>query len=142
MGFWDYGRDDIRQWLAINLQMTKKDYTTEKNVENVIFEQLKSLDKNKNVHNQYSVGGFLSLKIDFDLYDGKVGIELKLAKELLKSSTNVERLLGQILYYSKRKYGSSIIVLIVGTKEEYNAIIKEIEDIVYSLRLTFVYKIV
>ena len=44
---------------------------------------------------------FLALRIDIDINDGQVGIELKLAKE--QNSSSIERLIGEVLYYSKRK---------------------------------------
>lgn len=139
MGFFDYGRDDIKNWIKSDLTIKTEDYTNEKNVEKVIFEQLKILVKPQNVHTQYSVGGFLPLKIDIDLYDGSVGIELKLAKEL-GQAINAERLLGQIIYYSKRKYKENLIVLIVGGKDEYTASIKELETFIKSINICVIYK--
>lgn len=107
------------------IKIAQTQYTTEKNVENVL---AKLLDPHFAVHRQYNIGGFLGLKIDIDLNE-TVGIEIKLAKEL--TTTTIERLLGQIIYYSKRKYGQKLIVLIVGTSKESNTrVMEELEEII------------
>jgi hypothetical protein len=108
------------------IRIGQSQYTTEKNIENVIS---KFLDPYFLVHRQYNIGGFLGLKIDIDLNE-TIGIELKLAKEL--TTTNIERLLGQIIYYNKRRYsGDKLIVAIVGTAKEANSrIIEELEEII------------
>lgn len=107
------------------LRIAQSQYTTEKHVETII---AKSLDPFFSVHRQYNIGGFLGLKIDIDLNE-TVGLEIKLAKEL--TTTTIERLLGQTIYYSKRKYGSKLIVLIVGTAKEANTrVMEELEEII------------
>lgn len=83
-----------------NIEIKKTQYTSERNVENIIAAALHTAFGK--VHQQYSIGGFLALKVDIDIADGGVGLELKLAKEL--STTCIERLFGQVLYYSKRTY--------------------------------------
>ena len=91
------------------LKITEAQYTSEKNIEKIIAEKL---DDYWRVHRQYNMEGFLGLKIDIDINE-TVGIELKLAKEL--NATNIERLLGQTMYYQRRKYGDNLIVVVVGT---------------------------
>ncbi len=81
----------------------------------------------------------MGLKVDIDLGDGQVGIELKLAKELKDNASNIERLFGQVIYYSKRRYKDKLIVLIVGTENENNQVIKEIEKFVTELNVYFHY---
>lgn len=119
-----------------NIEIKKSQYTTEKNVENIIAKALELVFFHK-THQQYSIGGFLALKVDIDLGDGQVGIEIKLAKEL--STSSIERLFGQVLYYSKRRYKENLIVLIVGTEKEYTQIIREVEAIVEEQNVTFCY---
>jgi len=119
-----------------NIVVKKTQYTSEKNVENIISTQLEVPYKDK-IHQQYAIGGFLHLKIDIDIADGQVGIELKLAKEL--NSTNIERLLGQVLYYSKRKYKKDLVVLIVGTEKEYDQTIRELKSIIEEQEVKFFY---
>lgn len=114
---------------------------TERDVENVIAKQLRGHYGDVNIHQQYSVGGFLSLKCDIDLFDSQCcGIELKLAKQLLNKSSAKERLLGQALYYSKRCYQNRLIVLVVGTKKEYDTSLKEVQLFLQELGVFFVYK--
>ena len=92
------------------------------------------------IHREYSVGGFLGLKIDIDINDGKVGVEIKILKNL--NSSSYERLLGQAIYYKKRKYDENLIILIVGTNSEYKENvqkIKELSDIIEDLDVKFLY---
>jgi len=44
---------------------------------------------------QYAIGGYLGLKIDMDIGNGKVGVEVKLADSLLNSAAEIQRLIGQ-----------------------------------------------
>lgn len=114
------------------IKITEAQYTTEKNIEKIISDKI---DDYYDVHRQYNIGGFLGLKIDIDVNES-VGIELKLAKEL--TTTNIERLLGQVLYYSRRKYKSKLIVVIVGSAKEANSrIIEELQDIIEEQDVNF-----
>ena len=124
-----------------NLQIKKAQYTDEKKVEKIIFDQLEILYKDQ-VHRQYNIQGYLGLKCDIDLGDGQVGIELKLANQLSNSSSNIERLLGQVLYYSKRTYKENLIVIVVGLEKEYDLKIKELQSIVEEQKVYFYYLIV
>ncbi len=92
------------------------------------------------VHRQYNIQGFLGLKCDLDIGDGQVGIELKLANQL--STTNIERLLGQVLYYSKRTYKENLIVLVVGLEKEYDQKVRELKNIIEEQKVKFYYLIV
>ena len=75
-----------------------------------------------------------------DLFKGQIGIELKIAEQL-KSAANVERLIGQVVLYTKNQYQpNNFIVLVVGKEKEYNSSMKEIENIVTKLGVKFVYK--
>jgi hypothetical protein len=120
-----------------DMKISSTQYTTEKHIEGIVS---KHIDEYEScfVQRQFNIGGHLGLKIDIDVSES-VGIEIKLAKEL-SSSTNIERLLGQVLYYSKRKYKSKIVVLVVGTSKENDRKMEELEEIVQSIGATFYYK--
>jgi hypothetical protein len=122
-----------------NLQVKKTQYSDEKKVEKIIFDQLDVLYKDK-VHRQYNIQGFYGLKIDLDIGDGQVGIELKLASQL--STTSVERLLGQVLFYSKRTYKENLIVIVVGLQKEYDQKLRELKSIIEEQKVKFFYLIV
>ena len=124
-----------------NLQIKKAQYTVEKKVEKIIFDQLEILYKDQ-VHRQYNIQGYLGLKCDIDLGDGQVGIELKLANQLSNSSSNIERLLGQVLYYSKRTYKENLIVIVVGLEKEYDLKMKELQNIVEEQKVYFYFLVV
>jgi hypothetical protein len=127
--------DEVYEKLE-NLQVKKAQYTDEKKVEKVIFDQLDILYKDK-VHRQYNIQGYLGLKIDIDIADGQVGIELKLANQL--NTTSIERLLGQVLYYSKRNYKENLIVIVVGHEKEYDNRLKELKNIIEEQKVKFFY---
>ena len=117
------------------LQIKASQYTTEKSIESIVAQHI---DSNYDVHRQYNIGGFLGLKIDIDVNQA-VGIEIKLAKELVGSATVIERLLGQTIYYKHRKYGKRLIILVVGTKKEKSRVLEELEELINSLGVTFYY---
>jgi len=127
--------DEVYEKLE-NLQVKKAQYTDEKKVEKIIFDQLDILYKDK-VHRQYNIQGYLGLKIDIDIADGQVGIELKLANQL--NTTSIERLLGQVLYYSKRNYKENLIVIVVGHEKEYDNRLKELKNIIEEQKVKFFY---
>ena len=136
--------NDVIYFLNEILVIKKTQYygdKTEKDVENVIARQLCEEYGPTNVHTQYSVGGFLGLKCDIDLFNSKCcGIELKLAKQIAGNSSAYERLIGQVVYYSKRCYKDRLIVLVVGTSKDYNTTLKEVQDFIEGLGVHFVFK--
>jgi hypothetical protein len=80
----------------------------------------------EDVHPQYNIGGYLGLKIDIDIGNGKVGVEVKLADSLLKSATEIHRLIGQSIYYQKKRYMGNLIVAVVARMEDLESpILKE-----------------
>lgn len=129
--------DGLATFLENKIVVKVSQYTTEKNVENVIAKQLK--EQYGIVHQQYNIGGFLGLKCDIDLYNGNLGIELKLAKELLKSATNIERLFGQAIYYNHRCYNGNLIILVVGRKKDCTPQMREIKSLIEELGVKFVF---
>mgnify|MGYP000126596712 FL=1 len=82
--------------------ITNTDLSSEAKLEKRIYNVLH--DTFQNAETQYNIGGYLGLRVDIDLGDGKVGIELKLADELVGKAQNIERLIGQTAYYTKRIY--------------------------------------
>lgn len=113
--------------------------TKEEKVQKFLFEELKKIYGQSNVNTEFSVGGHWGMKCDIDLFHGKIGIELKVAEQL-KSASNVERLMGQVVYYMKKRYGSNFIVFVAGKPKEYDASMQEIEGIINSLGARFIYK--
>ncbi|MCS6820776.1 MAG: hypothetical protein NZ551_02805 [Microscillaceae bacterium] len=80
------------------------------------------------VHTQYKFvpGKYRRERIDIDLGEGKIGIEVKLAK-LLKKSNERNRLLGQIDFYLQTHYTiNTLLVVIVGQAHDWeNKYLKE-----------------
>jgi hypothetical protein len=119
------------------LEMKKNHYTSEKHVEKVLVEHLN--EKVGRAHAQYNISGYLGLTVDIDLGNGQIGVELKLAKELIGNASAIERLFGQVIYYSKRQYRDRLIVVVVGTDKEHNEVIKEIEKFIGEVGVYFKY---
>ena len=133
-----WGGDNV--WVAISdLQDKYIGESKEGKVQNNILKQLQVIYGAENVQKEYSIGGYWGMRSDLDLFDGKIGIELKIAEQL-KKATNVERLIGQTIYYTKRKYSyGNLIVLVVGKEKEYDASMREIENIINSIGGRFIY---
>lgn len=89
---------------------------TEADAESIIYGYLKK--SFKVVAQQYSLGGFRGHKIDIDIGDGEVGVEVKLAKSLLANVSEIYRCLGQAILYKEKKYDENLIMVIVGTDDE------------------------
>ena len=124
--------DDVIEVLE-DINISPNQIKTEKTVENIILKKLR--EEFEGVHQQYNIGGYLGFKSDIDIGDGRIGIELKLAKSLNNSSSNVQRLFGQVIYYQNRIYTEdNLIVVIIGSpkyKEEpfMSEIIGFLEDL-------------
>ena len=132
-------RDKITLPSSILRSTTYQGESKEKRVQNNLFDQLKGIYSQSHVNTEFSVGGHWGMKCDIDLFHGKIGIELKVAEQL-KSASNVERLMGQVVYYMKKQYGSNFIVFVAGKPKEYDASMQEIEGIINSLGARFIYK--
>ena len=132
-------RDKIILPTTILRSTTYVGETKEKRVQNNLLAQLKERYGQSNVNTEFSVGGHWGMKCDLDLFHGKIGIELKVAEQL-KSASNVERLIGQVVYYMKKQYGNNFIVFVAGRPKEYDASMQELEEIINSLGARFIYK--
>ena len=113
-----------------NLVIPKRKLTAEADFEKFVTEQLGQVFGKERVHRQYSVGGFLALKTDIDVGNGQVGIELKIADNL--NATDMQRLIGQVVYYKRRFYNNNLLVFIV-SKSTITPTIKELKDFVEEL---------
>ncbi len=112
----------------------------EKRVQKSLFKQLIAQYGKDNITTEYAIGGHWKMAIDVDMFNGTFGIELKVAEQLIKSATNVERLLGQVVYYNKRRYNGNMFVMVVGKSVEYNASIKELGEFIEELGARFIFK--
>lgn len=128
--------DNVKRVLE-NLIVPRRRISKEKDFEKFVHERLSKVFGKERVHRQYSVGGFLALKSDIDVGNGQVGIELKVADNL--SATDMQRLIGQVVYYKRRFYNNNLILFIV-SKSTINPTIKELKDFVEELdiNVTFV----
>jgi hypothetical protein len=88
-------------------------------------------DRFHTVQRQIYIGGAKALKIDLDLADGKIGIELKLAKSLLNANEK-QRFIGQMHDYTTKRYQPEGFILVVAGEAAYRShpTIREIRDIV------------
>lgn len=112
---------------------------TEKSIQN----QLKKHLQKTFVHiiDEYGVEGANATKIDFDIGNGMVGLELKIAKSIFKTS-NLHRLAGQMEDYIDNKYDEdNLIVAVFGEKSHTaeRAMLKKVSDKVEEKGAEYVY---
>lgn len=126
----------IRYLRRIPVKSYITDAWSESEVEQFFARQLNK--KFAKVATQSLIGGtqYARERIDIDLNNGKLGIEIKLANMLRKSNER-NRLLGQIDLYLARKYSpEALLVLIVGSKQNLtHAHITEIQRIIESKKV-------
>lgn len=122
------------------INLSPNQLKSEKTVEKLIASELASEFGANNVHQQYSIPGYFGMKVDLDIGDGEVGVELKLASALDNSVANVQRLFGQAIYYKKRQYGESLIIAIVGnSKLQEKPFMQEIKKHLNEIGVEYVY---
>lgn len=134
--------EEVKSFIENTLSIKRNVYYKgEKAVEKEMVKQMREHFGFSHVASQHSVGGFLNLKCDIDVYNGQCGIELKVAKELENAST-LQRVLGQVFYYAQRRYkDTGLILLIVGTAAELNPKLDELKDYVETIPgVHFMYK--
>lgn len=89
---------------------------TEKSVQNQLCAHLR--DYFEHVDTEYGIPGLNSTKIDLDVGEGQVGIELKLASKVFKTA-EFNRLAGQLRQYSLQRYSKDNLLLgIIGTSDD------------------------
>ena len=114
----------------------RRKMSSEKDLEKYLATSLSQVFGNQYVQRQYNIPGFLGLKSDIDLYDGRIGIELKVGD---LNATEMQRLIGQTVYYSKRQYGNQLIVL-VASKSGPTPAVKELEKFIAGLGVIFIHR--
>ncbi len=119
-----------------NIVLSKRRIKSELELEKDVHSELTKIFGKENVHRQYSVGGFLALKTDIDLGNGKVGIELKIEENL--TATDMQRLIGQVLYYRNRVYNNSMI-LFIASKKTISPSILELKKFVEEIGVEVIY---
>ncbi len=90
-----------------------------------------------NVHQQYNIGGLLSLKTDIDIGNGQVGIEVKLYN--VPNASEMERAIGQIVYYKNRFYKVNLILYILSHSDKTPKI-KELIELIEELGVQVIFK--
>lgn len=97
-------------------------------------------DRFVDVRTQAPVPGHFGHRIDIDIQNGRLGVEVKFAPALLESSSEAYRLLGQAFYYDRRRYAGRLLVVVVGPTEfATHPIIGELADLLGALGVASVY---
>jgi hypothetical protein len=134
--------EPTKENIANNLSSTKVPAFNVKEESDAEFLLLNYLGrKYREVNDQFSVGGKLALKVDIDINSGEFGVEVKLASSLLGKSktTEIFRMIGQAVYYTKLRYKDKFVLAIVGTIDELNdPKLKEAQLFLESLGITSV----
>lgn len=122
------------------IEISPNQIKSEKTIENLIARELSDEFGANNVHQQYSIPGYFGMKVDIDVGDGKIGIELKLASSLDNSVANVQLLFGQAIYYYERQYQENLIVAVIGNEKLGDKpFMQEIERLLNDINVGFVY---
>lgn len=116
----------------------RKNGFTEKDVQDELEVYLKKYFQS--VTREYGIEGKNAKRIDFDLGNGRVGIEVKLAESLLKEGEG-DRVIGQVLKYTSRKYNNeNLIIAVAGFMEHTrHTVIHETKEFVQSNKAHFVF---
>lgn len=103
----------------------KKEGVLEKELFNFLRDRFHTLQRQV-----YIGGGGKALKIDLDIADGQIGLELKLAESLL-DSTEKQRLIGQIHDYTTKRYKPENFILVVAGDDRFRSdpTIRELRDL-------------
>lgn len=121
-----------------NLIINKRRLSSESDLEKFIHEQLCLIYGKDTVHRQYSIGGFLALKADIDIGNGSIGIELKVVDNL--TASDMQRIIGQVIYYKRRVYDSNLLLVLV-SKATITPAIAELKSFIEELGISVVYLI-
>ena len=132
---------NVETFLKEELSIRRYSYIDEEDAEGKIKKQLVAKFGNTNVDNQHHIGGSTGLKCDIDLFDGKCGIEIKLADKL-SNSAELQRAIGQVAYYSFNLYrDADLILLVVGDEAEPNRKLNDLKKIIEQFDgVHFIYK--
>jgi hypothetical protein len=92
------------------------------------------------VTREYAIEGKNVKRIDFDLGNGKVGLEIKLAESVLKEGEG-DRVIGQMIKYMNRKYNSDNLIIAVAGFAEHtrNTVIHEMREFVETNKAHFIF---
>lgn len=129
-------KDAVLQCLR-ELRVPSRALKSEGDVEEVVAPHL--APRFQAVCQQYSIGGILGLKIDLDIDDGKVGVELKLSDSILGNANEFHRLIGQAIYYDHRRYRGNLIVWVVGRRGDADdPLLRDVFSILEAYRISCV----
>lgn len=111
---------------------------TERALQKLIYNALSS--KFHTVNTEVSIGDLKTTKIDIEVGKDMIGIELKMAKGLLKTSEK-NRTIGQVTHEYLKKYAKNNLILLVGGPESLRMSreIKEMSAIVKKQKSHFYY---
>jgi len=120
------------------VQKGRKNGFTEKDVHDELEIYLKK--HFYSVTREYAIEGKNVKRIDFDLGNGRVGVEIKLAEKLLKEGES-DRIIGQLIKYTSRKYNNeNLIIAVAGFKEhERHTVIHETKEFVEANTAHFIF---
>ncbi len=129
-------QDEIYNKL-LKLRIKSSELESEKDAEYEIKKYL--IEFFPNIKTQYFVGGNFGAKIDIDINNGEYGIEIKLTSSLLSTTSEIFRLIGQVLYYKKRMYNDNLLLVLVGYQYDNNKpAIKELFELLDSHNVNYI----
>lgn len=114
----------------------RKNGFTEKDIHKQMEKYFKDIFQN--VTMEHGIESKNAKAIDIDIANGKAGIEVKVAHELLKES-GWDRAIGQVVKYQRKKYNKeNLIFVVVGYESDFrNSMLSDIEDDVHNSKCLF-----
>jgi hypothetical protein len=127
--------DSLKTFIVKKVENRKYGYT-ELDIHKTLEKHFKTIFKS--VTPEYGLESKNARFIDFDLGNGKVGVEVKLARSIFKTS-EWDRVYGQLRKYTKAKYNSeNLILLVIGNSEDQdNTILHEIMEDIKELNVNY-----
>jgi len=112
----------------------------EAHLTNCIIDHFKNHIASNDIRKEYKIGSEYSLRVDIDLFDEQVGIEVKKWSSLV-NAVAFERAIGQTYLYLKKRYkNNNLIVLVVGMPKDKNDIkMSEFKNYISELKATFLF---
>ena len=114
--------------------------SSEKHLQKYLERHLEKFIPKIEIQHEYYIGSTYNQRVDIDLFDESIGIEVKKMSSLERTD-EFERAIGQIYLYSKKRYKSgNLIVLVIGTyQDQKSSKLFEFQRFVNELNAKFIF---
>ncbi len=132
----NYSRTTVIDFL-IKIELPKKTLSSERELENFLFKKLSA--KFPKIDRQKGLDSSNGMKIDIDLGHGEIGIEIKLAEQLVGNASKRKEAIGQLVQYRKM-YETDLILIVGGKKTEgLSPLLREVQENTKSVGARYIF---